>query len=223
MKASIVIFQASGDLASFLLGIHSFFKNRLTQLGLDFSGESSLAEGKVINEKCKLCLRHFNRQWQLDRHYKLHDQRFQMDEKVTCPKCQGKFSKLEFNTHFQAAHDPENGSCTEWFQTIPEDKLSRHLEIAHFYNLGNKLCPICGDKFNYPHQLKTHMEMVHKKEDTSVVCDYCSKLYPHKFKLKKHINMIHFDNKGPQTCKTCGRLHYNAAWRKGAIMLKDCA
>ena len=88
----------------------------------------SLAEGKVINEKCKLCLRHFNRQWQLDRHYKLHDQRFQMDEKVTCPKCLGKFSKLEFNTHFQAAHDPENGCCTECFQTIPEDKL---LSLIH--------------------------------------------------------------------------------------------
>ena len=174
-------------------------------------GGVSLAEGKVIDEKCKLCLRHFNRQWQLDRHYKLHEQRFQMDEKVSCPSCQAKFSKLELNAHFQTAHEPDNGCCTECFLVIPAEKLCRHLEIAHFYNMGNKLCPLCGEKFNYPHQLKTHMEMVHEKEDTSVVCDYCGKLYPHKFKLKKHINMIHFDNKGPQTCKTCGKVFATTA------------
>ncbi|QQP39421.1 Uncharacterized protein FKW44_020299 [Caligus rogercresseyi] len=168
------------------------------------------------SRNCEICLAKFNRKYAYDRHIRLHSTLMNLEESIECPICKISLTnRLHLNDHVKETHETAKGSCGICWKMLPRAKLTRHLSNHHKEATKKLLCPECGQKFNFPFELKYHIARYHDNGgEEYVVCEQCGKGLPHKRALKMHIQRVHEKN---QTfpCLKCSKVfHLNFHLKK---------
>ena len=115
-----------------------------------------------FSENCKICLKHFYQEKQLERHLEHHRSKHNLEDTIICPECNETLeTKLDLNPHFQSVHSRDKGCCIECLEVLESSQLQRHLYSRHFYSVKDRLCTSCGETFASPLKLRVHISSVH--------------------------------------------------------------
>ncbi|TRY74994.1 hypothetical protein TCAL_08647 [Tigriopus californicus] len=188
--------------------INSKAKISCTKCQTKYASESALANHSCIGVRprsCPICLIQVKLSCKYDMHLKIHAHRFDLDQAISCPKCDATVSKLEMTDHFHANHDRTRTCCVECLKIVPNAKMYNHFHGSH-NQAKDKLCTLCGKNFRDRPMLSVHMAVTHNIGVEEAVCDFCGRSYPHRYLMLKHINMVHKGRTGPQACPTCGKV-----------------
>ena len=71
------------------------------------------------------------------------------------------------------------GVCVECGEIIEAKSLRQHLEIRHWAQVKNKLCPTCGKAFRTSADIEIHLAVVPEEKVQTVICHLCGKELPH--------------------------------------------
>lgn len=173
-----------------------------------YASESALSNHNCIGVRprsCPICLIQVKLSCKYDMHLKIHAHRFDLNQSISCPKCDVKVSKLEMTDHFHSNHDRTRTCCVECLKIVPNAKMYNHFHGSH-NQAKDKLCTLCGKNFRDRPMLSVHMAVAHNIGVEEAVCDFCGRSYPHRYLMLKHINMVHKGRTGPQACQTCGKI-----------------
>lgn len=154
---------------------------------------SSLPQEKFHH--CKICDKHFSKQFSLNRHMQLHTG----EKNHKCNICRRAFiQKTDMERHETTHSDKLNFECTLCEKRFKTKKnLTCHL-ITHSVDRPYK-CTYCEKDFKVKRLWRFH-EGLHK-ETKPYNCDICGKGFPAKPYIKSHLK-THIDDK-PFVCTIC--------------------
>lgn len=129
------------------------------------------SHNEVIQHKCELCDKIFNKTDLLHAHMKIAHG---CELPYRCTVCTQTFSRLSnFNIHMKFHNDPYTCSqCNKVFMS--SSGLRRH-EMSHSRNEKPFTCSECKEEFTQVESLKEHMTGVHNVYTLPYNCTMCSK------------------------------------------------
>ncbi|CAK1550191.1 unnamed protein product [Leptosia nina] len=134
----------------------------------------------------------------------LHEKNVHLANLLTCQYCPEIFKSPYFKKlHLANVHGVAELriKCPHCPKVFPQESLmSRHLRRVHLRE-KNVECPICGDRFFGPYDVKLHM--LKHNGDKNFVCTVCGKKFSKKSNLNAH-SVIHTGRKA-FSCSACGK------------------
>jgi general transcription factor IIIA len=153
-------------------------------------GESFPADGSKKSHFCKICEKHFTKQFSLNRHMQLHTG----ERPHKCSFCRkGFIQKTDMERHETTHSDQLNFHCT--FEGCGKSFKTKKNLNCHFVTHSDDRpfkCRHCDKDFKVKRLLRFHEEL--HKDTLPYNCDQCGKGFVAKSYLKNHLK-THIDEK----------------------------
>ena len=140
----------------------------------------------------------------------------EVDNKLQCPQCKGKFLIGDMNGHYLRCVSKQIIQCpwcSKVFDKNDNYKFELHRKMEHFW--GTFTCPLCNLTTQFAKDLIYHIQTKEEKYDGNVACPECKIEFP-LLKIQPHYETCVFKN---INCPWCSRKFKSNNGFSGALNL----